>query len=283
MNHVIISKWLEGLLSGVAMKPKALITVFLFALVLFPYHASGKGRANFFKLRERTCEGYMLTIYRGNSIDYRSSILIEFIDSLIQDHTRIKIQAELIRKNGSRFEIPVPLYSHVTDSGFMAYTYREHDPEAESPLDGTLIRLTEWAAQPGDKLYLRIHDDLRYPYLRERQVPIEKLGLQGNLSFPFLSVQRSGDHSGSLGAGISYTLRNVRAERMILNKIGLGINLSLLDFDASQKVEIGLGFVVSFPDDLFCMGAGKNLTVNRDSGYYFLGINLQVVKELIGL
>lgn len=265
------------------MKLKALITVFLFALVLFPCHASGEGRADFVKLRERTCEGYMVTVYRGNSIDYRSSVLIEFIDTLIQDHTSIKIQAELIRRNGARFEIPVPLYSQVTDSGFMAYIYREHDPKSDSPLDGTLIRLTEWAAQPGDKLHLKIHDDVSYPYLREREVPIEKHGLRGNLSFPFLSVQRSGDYSGSLGAGISYTLRNVRAERTLLNKIGFGMNLSLLDFDAGQKVEIGLGFVVSFPDDLFSMGAGKNLTVNRDSAYYFLGINLPAVIEKVGL
>lgn len=265
------------------MKPKVLILVFLLALILFPHRATGEGSSGFVRLRERSREGYLLTIYRGNSVDCRSFVLVEFVDSLMQDHTRIKIKAELIRKSGTRFEIPVPLYSQVTDSGFMAHTCRDYDPDSGVPLQETLIRLREWAAEPGDQLHLKIYDDVSYSYLFERRIPIKRHGLWGNLSFPFLSVQRSGDHPGSLGAGISYTMRYVQPERSLLNKIGFGMNLSLLDFDASQKVEVGLGFVVSFPDDLFHIGAGKNLTVNRDSGYYFLGINLPAVKEKLGL
>ena len=263
------------------MKPKALITVFLLALILFPHYASGKGGAGFVRLRERSCDGYLLTVYRGNSLDYRSSLLIEFIDSLINPYA-MKIEAELVRKGGAVFEIPVRMYSSMTDSGPAAYPQRDSTRGGEVFLKDIRIDLHKWAVAPGDELRLKIYD-LSYTYLFEREIPIERHGLQGDFSFPFLSVQRSGDHPGSLGAGISYTLRQVRAERNLLNKLGLGINLSFLDFEPGQKVEIGLGFVVSFPDDVFHIGAGKNLTVNRDTGYYFLGINLPAVMEKIGL
>ena len=265
------------------MKPKALITVFLLIVILLPHQASALKKTGFIKLKERSHEGYVTTVYRGNSLDYRSFLLVEFADSLMEHCTRVRIEAELIRRGGTNFEIPVPLYSQVTDSGFMAYTCRDYDPDSGVPLEETLIRLTEWAAESGDQLHLKIYDDVSYSYLFERYIQIRKHGLWGNLSFPFLSVQRSGDHPGSLGAGISYTLRHVQAERTPLNRLGFGINLSLLDFEAGQKVEIGLGFVVSFPDDLFHIGAGKNLTVNRDTGYYFLGVNLPAVKEKLGL
>jgi hypothetical protein len=96
-------------------------------------------------------------------------------------------------------------------------------------------------------------------------------------------VQRAGDHPGGLGAGISYTIRHIRWERNLLNKLGFGVNFSFLDFDSNQKIEIGLGLVLTFPDELFQIGVGKNLTVKKDSGYYFLGINLPAIKEKIGL
>jgi hypothetical protein len=264
-----------------AMKTKALITVFLLALILFPHRAFGEGGDGFVRLRERSCDGYLLTVYHGNSLDYRSSLLIEFTDSSVE-HYRLKIEAEVVRKSGAAIEIPVPMYSYMTDSCIVAYQRQEQDPGAKLPPEDTYIALTKWAVEPGDELRLKIYDQ-SYAYLLEREIPIEKHGLQGDFSFPFLSVQRSGEHPGSLGAGISYTLRQVRAERNLLNRLGVGINLSLLDFEADQKVEIGLGFVVSFPDDLFHVGAGKNLTVNRDTGYYFLGINLPAVIERIGL
>jgi hypothetical protein len=263
------------------MKPKVLITVFLLALVLSPHHASGEGSDGFVRLRERSCDGYLLTVYPGNSLDYRSSLLIEFTDSLIRQYN-VKIKAQLVRKNGATFGIPVPMHSHMTDSGLVAYQPRGEDPGGRLPPRDTQIALTKWAAEPGDQLRLKIYDP-SYTYLLEREIPIERHGLQGHFSFPFLSVQRSGEHPGSLGAGISYTLRNVRAERNVLNNLGLGINLSLLDFEADHKVEIGLGFVISFPDDLFHVGAGKNLTVNHDTGYYFLGINLPALIEKVGL
>jgi len=263
------------------MKPKFLITVFLALFILCPHYAVGEASDGFVRLRERSCDGYLLTVHPGNSVDYRSSLLIEFSDSLINPYM-MKIEAQLVRKGGAAFEIPVRMHSSMTDSGRAAYPQRDSARGSEVFLKDIRIDLHNWAAAPGDELRLRIYD-LSYSYLLETEIPVERHGLQGGFSFPFLSVQRSGEHPGSLGAGISYTLRNIRAERSLLNDLGLGVNLSLLDFEADQKVEIGLSLVVSFPDDLFHIGAGKNLTVNRDTGYYFLGINLPAVIEKIGL
>jgi hypothetical protein len=207
--------------------------------------------------------------------------LIEFSDSLINPYV-MKIEAQLVRKGGAAFEIPVRMHSSATDSGRAAYSQQDSTRGGGVFFKDIRIDLHKWAVAPGDALFLKIYD-VSYTYLLEREIPIERHGLQGNFSFPFLSVQRSGEHPGSLGAGISYTLRNVRAERNMLNNLGMGVNLSLLDFEADQKVEIGLGVVVSFPDDLFHIGAGRNLTVNHDTGYYFLGINLPALIEKIGL
>jgi len=266
------------------LKPKSLVAIVFFLCIIFCHKTNGETRGvNFIKLMERTYDEQWFTIYRGNSVDYRSSIIIGFVDSLINDQIRIKMEIEVIRKNGGRFEIPLPTYSHMTDSGTIAYDYREYDPERDTPLKETHIHLQKWAVEPGDELHLKIYDDVSYSYVFERYLQIKKHGFSGNISFPILSVQRAGDHPGGLGAGISYTIRHIRWERNLLNKLGFGVNFSFLDFDSNQKIEIGLGLVLTFPDELFQIGVGKNLTVKKDSGYYFLGINLPAIKEKIGL
>lgn len=250
------------------MKPTIFLTVIgLFLIVPLSAASPGIGGAPLFSLTEETYDGYSFVIRQTTSVDERSSIVIQPARSAYPDQHEIRTKIEVLRRNGRTFQIPLPEVSSTADS----FTTRVR------------IHLKEWAVEEGDKLHILIRHDLCYPYVFERYVAVRRHGLQGNFSFPFLSVQRSGEHPGSLGAGISYTLRQVRAERNLLNKLGLGINLSLLDFETGQKVEIGLGFVVSFPDDLFHIGAGKNLTVNRDTGYYFLGINLPAVKEKLGL
>lgn|GEM_PF-1297679 len=265
------------------MKLKALVTILLFIFILLPHKANGGRKTDFITLKERTHDGYLLTIYRENSVDYRSSIVIGFSDSLMDSETRVKVDIEVIRKSGKRFEIPLPTYSHLPDSGTIAYNSPNYDPNKNITPKDTYIDLQKWAVEPGGELRLRIYDDINYSYVLERHIPIKKHGLSGNLSFPILSVQRAGDHPGGLGAGISYTIRYIQPERNLLNKLGFGLNLSFLDFDPDQKIEVGLGFVLSFPDDLFHIGVGKNLTVKKDPGYYFLGINLPGIKEKIGL
>ncbi|MGB2989568.1 MAG: hypothetical protein WBC98_06380 [Candidatus Zixiibacteriota bacterium] len=250
------------------MKPTIFLTVIgLFLIVPLSAASPGIGGAPLFSLTEETYDGCSFVIHQTTSVDERSSIVIQPARSAYPDQDEIRTKVEVLRRNGRIFQIPLPKVSSTADS----FTTR------------VSIHLEEWAVEQGDKLHILIRHDLCYPYVFERYVAVRRHGISENLSFPFLSVQRSGDHPGSLGAGISYTMRYVQPERSLLNKIGFGMNLCLLDFDASQKVEVGLGFVVSFPDDLFHAGAGKNLTVKRNSGYYFLGVNLPAVKERIGL
>jgi hypothetical protein len=266
------------------LKTKFLVAIFLFLSIILCHETNAKtARVDFIKLMERTYDEQLFTIYRGNSVDYRSSILIRFVDSLLDKQTKVMMEIEVIRKSGGRFEIPLPKYSHITDSGTIVYDYQDYDPEGGIPLKETHIHLRKWAVQPGDEIHLKIYDDINYSYVFERYIQIKKHKLGGNISFPILSVQRAGDHPGGLGAGISYTLRYIKWERNLLNKVGFGVNFSFLDFDPDQKIEIGLGFVLAFPDDLFQVGIGKNLTIDKDSGYYFFGINLPGIKEKIGL
>ena len=266
------------------MKPKFLVAIAIFLSIILCHKTNGEpARVKFIKLMERTYDEHSFTIYRGNSVDYRSFILIGFVDSLMNDRTRIKMEIKVIRKNGGRFEIPVPTYSYMTDSGTVAYHSPNYDPNNNSTPKDTYINLQKWAVESGDQIHLRIYDDINYSYVFERHIQIKKHGLGGDLSFPILSVQRSGNHPGGLGAGISYIGRYIQPERSLLNKLGFGLNFSFLDFDPDQKIEIGLGIAITFPDDLFQIGVGKNLTVDKDSGYYFLAINLPGIKEKIGL
>jgi hypothetical protein len=266
------------------LKSKIIIVLLILFIAVFSYHpAKGEVRTRYFaRLIEHTYDDQQFTIYRGNSVDYRSSIQIRFIDSLVTDRSRMKVEARVIRKNGEGFKIPLSGYPLSNDSETTAVPPSPDDSNRVEPLKGNYISLKRWAVEPGDKLHVLFYEDGSRSRLSERYVPVKKQGLQGDITFPILSVQRSGEHPGSLGAGLSYTGRYVHRDNRLLDKIGWGGNISFLDFESDQKIEIGLGFVLTFPDDIFQIGVGKNLTIDHDSGYYFLGINLWGVKEKLG-
>lgn len=250
------------------MKPRVFFTIIGLLLAMPLSDASaGVGGAPIFTLTEETQDGFFFEIRQTTSVDERSSILIQPARSAYPYQTQIRTRVEVLRRNGRTFEIPLPEASSAADS----LTTR------------VSIHLEEWAVEQGDKLHILIRHDLFYPYVFERYVSVRRHGIGASLSFPILSVQRGSDHPGGLGAGVSYTFKRVQAERSLLNHLGLGANLSLLDFDTKQKIEIGVGLVLTFPDDLFQIGLGKNLTVDKDSGYYFFGVNLPAIKEKIGL
>ena len=259
----------------------ALVISFIFFSLSLP--ANGEIKLKYFaRLIEHTYDDQQFTIFRGNSVDYRSSILIKFTDSLITDRTRMKLEARVIRKNGGGFKIPVSGYPLYSDSENISIPPPSDDSNRVEPPKENYIPLKRWSIEPGDKIHVLIYEEGNRSRLFERYVPVKKQGLQGDMSFPILSVQRGGKHPGSLGAGLSYTGRYVHRDNRLLDMIGWGGNLSFLDFEPNQKIEIGIGFVVTFPDDIFQIGIGKNLTIDHDSGYYFLGINLWGVKEKLG-
>jgi hypothetical protein len=249
-----------------AMKTKSLFFVCLLSLS-FASNAAAATRPRLFVLKEHTYDDRLYAIHKSTSVDYRSTISIQFAKSPAAVQAGIKTEVEIVRRSGGTFELPSRYLLQSSDS-----TVQE-----------VRINLNKWAVEPGDQVHILIHHDLEFPYVFERYVSVTRHGWGGDLSFPILSVQRDGNHSGSLGAGVSYTLKYVQAERTLLNHLGLGLNLSFLDFDPEQKIEIGLGIAITFPDDLFQVGLGKNLTVKKDSGYYFLGINLPGIKEKLGL
>jgi len=266
------------------LKPKTLsVLMILFLFVSLSHPVKGEVRTRYFaRLIEHTYDDQQYTIYRGNSVDYRSSIQIRFIDSLITDRARMKMEARVIRKNGEGFKIPLSGYPLPNDSETISIPPSSDDSNRIELPQKNYIPLKRWAVEPGDKIHVLIYEDGSRSRLFERYVPVKKQGLQGDISFPILSVQRGGEHPGTLGAGLSYTGRYVHRDNRLLDKIGWGGNISFLDFEPDQKIEIGLGFVLTFPDDIFQIGVGKNLTIDHDSGYYFLGINLWGIKEKLG-
>jgi len=265
------------------LKSRSILIILFFLIILLPHHAKGETKARYFvRLVEHTYDDQLYTVHRGYSVDYRSTVLIKFPDSLSAYPANIRLKATVVRKNGDEFEIPLPGYSQLTDSGTVSINSETYDSSGNISLKESYVQLKRWAVEPGDQIHLQIYENEGYSHIFERHLRIRKLGLQGDVSFPILSVQRGGDHPGTLGAGLSYTGKYIHRDRRWLDKIGWGANLSLLDFDPDQKIEIGLGFVTTFPDDILQLGVGKNLTINHDSGYYFLGINLLGIKEKLG-
>ena len=265
------------------MKSKSILILLIIINILLPNHAKSETRPRYLvRLVEHTYDDQLYTVHRGYSVDYRSTVLIKFPDSLSAYPPNIRLKATVVRKNKDEFEIPLPGYSLLTDSGTVAINSETYDSSGNITLKESYVQLKRWAVEPGDLIHLQIYEDEGYSHIFERHVRVKKHGLQGDVSFPILSVQRGGGHPGTLGAGLSYTGRYIHRDSRFLDKFGWGGNISLLDFDPDQKIEIGLGFVITFPDDILQLGVGKNLTINHDSGYYFFGVNLLGIKEKLG-
>lgn len=83
------------------MKPKYLVFIPLFLFTLLCYNAKGETKTKrFTRLIEHTYDDQLATIYRGNSVDYRSLILVKFVDSAMVVPASMKMKIEVIRKNG---------------------------------------------------------------------------------------------------------------------------------------------------------------------------------------
>jgi len=64
--------------------------------------------------------------------------------------------------------------------------------------------------------------------------------------------------------------------------LGLGINLTLLDFDQDRSMEYGLGPVISILGGAIYFGVGWNLTTRRSKNRYtFFGVSLTGIAEKI--
>ncbi len=60
---------------------------------------------------------------------------------------------------------------------------------------------------------------------------------------------------------------------------GLGINMSLLDFDNDDTMELGFSGVVTLLRDMVQVGAGVNLTLNES--FWFLGLRLPMPSKTL--
>lgn len=85
------------------------------------------------------------------------------------------------------------------------------------------------------------------------------------------------DHTGAFQPAPAYSLILAKGHRhsRLYNQLwrpGLGLNLSLLDFDHDDKMELGFAGVATLLRDMVQVGYGINLAQNR--GYWFLGLRL---------
>lgn len=133
-------------LGEVSLKSKFCLYILFLFFVLMSHAVRGETKTkSLVKLIEHTYDDQLATIYPGNSVDYRSSIVVRFIDSLITEPTRRKMKIGVIREKGGGFELPPPGYFYMADSGTIAYNAQSSD----AVLKETYIQLQKWAVKPG--------------------------------------------------------------------------------------------------------------------------------------
>jgi hypothetical protein len=158
-----------------------------------------------------------------------------------------------------------------------------------SEVPNGFIDLRSQDAKAGDVLHInmRVYSDESATTYRTVPLPplhIRDFGFATRVSPSFLLVKRSSEpeeatnstnFKGAAGVSLlfSHTARSVDRFRRLANGISGGINVSYLDFDPSQNLEIGAGPVVGLFRDRVHAGFGWNLNVASNRFYYYLGFS----------
>lgn len=107
---------------------------------------------------------------------------------------------------------------------------------------------------------------------------VQKIGWEVSITDSFMLVEQfdkpedsTESFSGAAGANLLY--RYHHGDSIKAKDISFGINVSYLDFDDSNEIEIGVGIVLGFLDDNIFFTAGRNLNTEENQGYMGIGFS----------
>jgi hypothetical protein len=176
---------------------------------------------------------------------------------------------------------------------------REQDLRTAATLSSEVpngyINLRTQDAKVGDTLYinLRVYPSENATTYRTVPLPplyIRDFGFATNVSPSFMLVKRSSEPAantqtsnfkGAAGISLLFSHRARRSETrwVVFNGLSAGINVSYLDFDTTQNLEVGAGPVFGLFRDRLHVGAGWNLNVPGDRFYYYVGFGFADIQN----
>ncbi len=164
-----------------------------------------------------------------------------------------------------------------------------------SDVPNGFINLKTQDAKSGDVLYINLRIYSNSSQDTYRTVPVANIyirdyGFVTNISPSFMLVKRStepdvttdtSNFKGAAGVSLlfSHRARPFQKAWTAFNGLSAGINVSYLDFDTTQNLEIGAGPVFGFFKDRVHAGVGWNLNVSDSRFYYYVGFGFANIQR----
>jgi hypothetical protein len=213
-------------------------------------------------------------------INFNGDEIKRMLDSLGRDDFRIELIATVIREDGDSFNLLIPMYSVPTRKEKFPHwhilplvrgmTRGKRPGSWKSTFVETELNIKESGLSRGDQIRLKIRE-LNGDMVDVWILKIERFGFDFKISFPISIILPVGGKLRGPWPGITYSVR-YKGRDKFLSFLGLGLNLTLLDFDPDEIFEPGLGGVLTLWNDRLQGGAGYDL---KGGGSYFtLSVNL---------
>lgn len=165
---------------------------------------------------------------------------------------------------------------------------------SDQPLDTWIELLTSGERHPGDMIYINAKitskkDNERETTIAEtvQRIQLRVIGFyvetRGALFFVDPRESELEDQSFEPAVALSYMGHVGFRQGSFWNtwvNPGFGLSLSLLDFEDSRDLELGLSGSLSIMSDFLYVGYGRNLQVKTD--FFYIGVNPLVFSELLG-
>lgn len=164
-----------------------------------------------------------------------------------------------------------------------------------SDVPNGFINLKTQDAKSGDVLYINLRVYSNSSQDTYRTVPVANVyirdyGFVTTISPSFMLVKRStepddktdsSNFKGAAGVSLlfSHRARPFQKAWTAFNGFSAGINVSYLDFDTTQNLEIGAGPVFGFFRDRVHAGVGWNLNVSDSRFYYYVGFGFANIQR----
>jgi hypothetical protein len=208
---------------------------------------------------------------------------------------KLTVKATITLKNGKTYDVTVPNYCNVIPTGdtmiVSSITQRVFGFSSEEGFKdrivNTEIDLVQEHLSENDMVKLELETDdggMKRTYIK--RFLISEYGWK--LEFPpsVLFIKRIHEPKDSTGKEINpsdfkpapggsmlFTYKPKGGLGNQLLGLSFGLNVSLLDFEVDKNLELGVGFVIYWPNRLVGAGYGWNLHASEKKSYWFISLD----------
>ena len=228
------------------------------------------------------------------------------------DRITIRIEAYVQPKGAEKYPVPVEKYTTVNKSETSEETYPESegamprkvskvtyevyyhektlqifDPatgEIMGAVVDTYLDLASLNLKEGDRIFITI-TEVETQYYLTKVFEIKDFGVKVYTTTPIVFTYRPLKDREVIftpSAGTTLVLKySGRKIKWFEDWFHFGINISFLDFDETQAIEVGLGPALTLYKDYLEIGYGFNLSVEDNPGYWYIGFNVIHLPTLL--